>query len=723
MQTLLTERAVASLAGVSTRTVRSRACELITTRAEEPARNGRRPRVYQLRSLAPTLQELFAAQFGGPDSEQNPEQSIVFPLLPGRYNLSASDRAEAERRYHILEPLIAPERFEVLWLQNGRVKSRLIEAIADEHQIGRRTLYEWLRNFEACGLPGLVRHDRSDKGFPKALNRAALDFILAAALPRSGFYGELSVREIYRAYGEERAWRMEHASKKLGDFELRKYSRYVDPNSGRLSPAAQLPQVCYETFRHWYSRIPEVVKVFAREGEEAFHNTQEILSFRELSAVEPMDYLVMDHRLLDIFCLVRTKNGWRLARPWLTAAIDMRTRKWLAWAVVETPSSDSIASVLRRSFVQWGVPLAVYWDNGKDFTCEWLEGKHTHARTESAVKELEPAMRGVLETLNVRVVHAIVRRARAKILEPNFGNTANFDKTLPWYCGHKPTARPERFAKLLEEHEAWLRGQPTEPVFPTIEQVAALYDEFLDSLNEREHSGEGMSKITPTGRGWMCPNECWERLIGNVERRTIPEEVLQFCFAKRRKIKVRNGELRITFGGRQHHYRPLDSSVGLMKLNGNEVEFAYDPLDLETGVVYSQNRFVGLVTNVELRKMGEQSFVEDEKNRRRARREVKRFVEAVHGQVYVPGTLERLARRTAVQPARREPVRPEVPVPLPAAIQDASKAVQKEKEFSFAAAVSGAEAGADLIRKANAAAYQDNDVEDEFQFYGEGIQL
>ena len=30
-----------------------------------------------------------------------------------------------------------------------------------------------------------------------------------------------------------------------------------------------------------------------------------------------------------------------------------------------------------------------------------------------------------------------------------------------------------------------------------------------------------MNKVTPTGRGWMCPNEAWEILIRNVDRREV----------------------------------------------------------------------------------------------------------------------------------------------------------------------------------------------------------
>ena len=134
----------------------------------------------------------------------------------------------------------------------------------------------------------------------------------------------------------------------------------------------------------------------------------------------PMDYVVMDHRRLDIFCLIpKRQGGWTLARPWLTAAIDMRTRKWLAWAIVETPSSDSIATVLKRVFIDHGMPKALYWDNGKDFRCEWFEGRKRANREAPAVGELDPTWRGVLGTLAIRVHHAIVRNARAKLIEPN----------------------------------------------------------------------------------------------------------------------------------------------------------------------------------------------------------------------------------------------------------------------------------------------------------------
>ncbi|MCE5311376.1 MAG: hypothetical protein LLG20_27370, partial [Acidobacteriales bacterium] len=498
MTALLTKREAAEALGRSERWVEQHAERFAAERAER-ARNGRPVLRIRLESLPPEAQKAWAERHRqkvveiAPAAEAAPGQLALGLTMPEAPNLSVEDRAEAEKRYRIIEPLVAPERHRRLWIAHGERSGALITFLAQQHQVAMRTIYAWLKAFKDGGLPALVTKDRVDRGRPRVFNRAALAFLLAASLPKKGCYGNLSVREIYRAYKEERAWRAAHAATPLGEFGRAKYAGWLD-DAGRLRSDAQLPEASYETFRAWASKIPDAVKVMARDGEDKFSATQEILSFRELSQIQPLEYLVMDHRRLDLFCMTRTRDGWRLVRPWLTAAIDMRTRKWLGWSIVETPSSDSIASVLKRVFLDWGLPEACYWDNGKDFVCEWLEGRERRQGEAYRVTEFDTATRGVLETLGVRVHHAIVKRARSKIIEPNFGNTALFDKNTPWWCGHKPDARPERLEQLVRQHEEWVDGRREEPSFKTIEEIAALYDDFLMDLNEREHTGEGMEK-------------------------------------------------------------------------------------------------------------------------------------------------------------------------------------------------------------------------------------
>jgi transposase len=634
--------------------------------------------------------------------------NLTAPFGP---NLSEEDRLEADRRLKIIEPLINPGAYPLLWSQLTR-KGAVIDWISKQHGVKRRTIYRWLDRFEQHGIAGLVPRDRSDKGTPRALNGAALDFLIVTSLPQKGCYGKLSVREIYRAYLEERAWRAKHADTPLLDhFGQHKYHRYLDPESSKLVAAAQLPEASYETFRNWFNRIPEMIKVMGRSGEEAFSNSQEVISFRDLTKLKPLDYVVMDHRRLDIFCLVRDKSGWKLIRPWLTAAIDMRTRKWLSWGIVESPSSDSIASVLKRCILDWGVPSAVYWDNGKDFTSSYLEGGSSKSGAAYRLEEMSQGVRGVLDTLGIRVHHAIVKRARSKIIEPNFLNVANFDRALPWWCGHTPSARPERFEALVTQHEKWLKSEANESPFIPIGEIAILYDEKLRSLNETPHSGVGMVKINPTGpHGWYCPNEIFELLIPQVPRKTVDAATLQFCFWRRRVLKVRNGEVRATFGGESYHYRLQESTVALMSLNGLDIEIAFDPFDLGTAAVYHQHRFVGMAQNAELRRMGEDTFVQDEKDRRGARREVKKFIAAIHSAVPVPDYKERSSRRRAVLPVRTEPERAQAPCALPAGIVAAARAAADETKFSFEASD-----GADVIREADRSAYRDEDTA--FQFF------
>ena len=499
------------------------------------ARNGRADKRYDVSQLTPEVQLTWAAEhkvIPFAPASADPGQLALALTMPVGPNLSTADRAQAEHRFGVIEPILNPDKFPLLQVQ-CKTKADLVAYLCTQHDIKPRTIYTWMQLWKSGGLPALVSKDRSDKGTSRALNNAAKDFLLAAALPRKGVYGVLSVREIFRAYEEERAWRAANFGKVMDDFSADKYARYLDED-GKLRETALLPEVSRETFRIWFNRIPEIIRTMARDGEEAFRNSQEIISFRELTALQPLDYVVMDHRVLDIFCLVPERGGWRLARPWLTAAIDMRTRKWLAWAIVETPSSDSIAAVLKRTFVDHGLPTNLYWDNGRDFRCEWFEGKSHRQEQTDKIGDVDPTWRGVLGTLGIRVTHAIVRNARAKIIEPNFGRVSNFDETLPEFCGHKPTQRPEAFDALITKHERWLETGKGNSPFRTIAQISALYSDVINDLNERPLEGEGMNKVTPSGRGWMCPNEAWEILTQKMERRTIDANLLHFCFAKRR---------------------------------------------------------------------------------------------------------------------------------------------------------------------------------------------
>ena len=191
-------------------------------------------------------------------------------------------------------------------------------------------------------------------------------------------------------------------------------------------PLPSYSQASYATFCRQIARIPELVKVMARRGEDAYRN-HELISFRDYSSIMPMDYVVMDHRVLDIFCLVRdggrveadaavADGGDRHAHAEMAGMGDRRD------AVERFDRGRTEARVHRPRLAE-----GLYWDNGKDFRCEWLEGEAGKARQSGKMdgsgEELDAAC---WSTLDMRVHHAIVYNARAKMIEPNFGPDRRF---------------------------------------------------------------------------------------------------------------------------------------------------------------------------------------------------------------------------------------------------------------------------------------------------------
>lgn len=713
MGALLTREQVIEITGLSERTIRRR---IAPTDAGPVGPNGKPVPLYDAAKLPADVQKLWARgerQKVVEIAPANDGQLALALTAPAGPNLSLEDRAEAEQRFEIIEPLVDRDKYLLLWRLHPAV-SQMMGYLAQAHskpekRITVRTIYRWWSLWKQGGLPALVRRDRSDKGTPRVMNDAARALLLKLAVPQKGMFGALRVREMWRVYEEERVWRDAHVAKAMDEYARDKYARYLDAED-RLLPAAQLPKVSYETFRVWFNRIPEMIRTMGRDGEDAYRTSQEIISHRDITAIDPMQWVVMDHRVLDLFCLVKVHGGWKLVRPWLTVAIDMRTRKWLAWTIVEQPSSDSIATVLKKVFLKYGLPGELYWDNGKDFRCQWFEGRKRQERKADRIAEMDTAWRGVLGTLGIQVHHAMAYNARAKIVEPNFNRVSNFDRTLPEWCGHQPGARPERFEELVRQHELWTKGEAERTPFRTIEEIASLYSRVLHDLNERELEGDGMRKVTPSGYGWMTPNEAWELLIGNVTRRAVPADVLHMCFAKRAELTVRNGEIAMTRGSQPHYYRLVDNSLRLQMLNGKTVDLAYDPLDLGEGAVYFEGRFFGLVQCVELRRMGERAFVEDEKNRRAARRETKKAIAAMTRMAPAPSPEERLLRRAEVLPKRVEDRCLTVAAPVAAEVEEAAAAVREERSFEFEAVP---EAAVTAVQPA------EPNHDDEFVFFGD----
>ncbi len=428
-------------------------------------RNGKPVTLYDIRRCSPEAYRKWELQKAAvpllPTENSSPEETSPAQLamemtIPGGPRMSAADREVVNFRFQVIEPLVDRRKHWQIWRfcsdsavevvkhQAARHK-RTVHKTGEQRPLSWRTVYDWWQRYrgqkfsDRSGLEALVDRSRRDKGCKRKLNEAGQDFIVAMVLPfwdgKDG-YGELSAADVHAAYNEELAWREEHAGTVLQAEDRKRLKKYCSP-IGRLSKSALLPHIHYETVRKVIAALPKSLLVRARSGPERFEATQVAYSYRAIEKLAPMEYVVMDHRRADLFCAVRSgkgeTGGWELIRPWITAAIDMRTRKWLGWRIVRTPSAGSIASVMKRVFLDHGLPQSFYWDNGQDFECFWLDG--------------------VLKDLGIPVTHAKVKNARAKVIEPNFKPLAAWERTTPWWGGHKPSARPERLADRVREFE------------------------------------------------------------------------------------------------------------------------------------------------------------------------------------------------------------------------------------------------------------------------------
>jgi len=596
--------------------------------------------------------------------------------------MSREDLLENDRRARIVKAALNPGASPDLWRAAGQKNGRFLKLLAEKEGVAWAVLYRWLRCYRKSGGQdkSLGPMARSDAGRPRIVTPAARAFIGGCALPKAGEHGLLSMAEIERRYAEELSWRLANRGRVLGPVDAANYAPWLD-SAGCLRADAMLPPINYRTLLRVFNGITPGARVLAREGLEAFKNSQEIISWRAIGEMHVMQCVVFDNRLIDQFVLAPYRGGWRVVRPWIVCAVDMRSRKWLAWALVEVPSSTSIASVFRRVISEFGLPAGVLWDNGRDYKCRFFEGGEWRVNIIPRIESLGERADGVIARLGIRSQHALPYNARAKLIEPAFLATANFDRTQPNWTGHRPDARPdERLKALFAQHALWEQGKIPNSPFPTLATVARRNDEMFRVFNDRPHTGNGMSKIVPAGTAWMSPNECFREFAG--PKVVVDDTVLALCFQRRKMLKVRHGEVKATFGGQPVHYRMLDNPNRLMDFNGLDAEFGYDEFDLSTGSLFIGGKFVGLVDAVSLRAMGGTTgdFVEDERARRASRRDVRKAIALLHAGVHVPSADERASRRAPVVP---EVARPEVAAVMQPAMLAAAAAKKERAAFRF----------------------------------------
>lgn len=328
-----------------------------------------------------------------------------------------------------------------------------------------------------------------------------------------------------------------------------------------------LPLASSATFAREIERsIPVPVLKYYRLGEKACHDECANYIERSYDDLHSNDIWVCDNHTFDIF--IDDGESSKPVRVYLTAFLDVRSRKMVGWYVTDAPSSDATLQALRRGITAYGIPKRIYSDNGREFLTHDIGGRGF--RKSAKTGEHEPMT--ILQHLQIEFRTAMVKNARAKIVERAFVDIKNcFSKLFEGYTGGTIAERPERLKKTGKHAENFI----------IIDEFREYVDIFIRGwFNKQPHSGAGMNGRTRDEVYAACLYE---------QRVATPDE-LNLMMMRTGRMQTVNRGVRIKFYGQELRFYSDDLIMGHDR---EKVYVRYNPDDLAEVRVYDeQDRFL-----------------------------------------------------------------------------------------------------------------------------------
>lgn len=434
IETWLSTKEAAELLGISIRAVQRNCAEGKYRAKEKKSKKGRARFLVGLTSLPVEARKKHAGR------ETQAETRQKFTDLPDWAREAALERNAI---------LTAWYEYAV---EKGQSPAACVDAFITETQDGtvtRSTLYRWRKALTAKGMSGLAPAWKNTR-------KPVADDIFSP--PAKDF-----ARDVYLHQGR--------VGMRIAWFKTKQAARRC---------GWQVPS--YATFRRFIEMIPKSTKILAREGKKAYEDRALPSILRNPAGLEPMEIVESDHHQVDV--AVQLPDG-RVVFPWVTAWMDVRTRKILSWSVVTRPNSDSINISLRELILRYGVPGCVHLDNGKDYRAKLFTGGIERISYRLDMNETE----GIYKALGIKVSWAIPYNAKSKIIERFFKTfRTEFSAFMRGYRGKNTAERPENLKVQIKKGD-----------IHTLESLKESLYCFLEvSYNEeRPHRGKGMENRTP----------------------------------------------------------------------------------------------------------------------------------------------------------------------------------------------------------------------------------
>lgn len=327
----------------------------------------------------------------------------------------------------------------------------------------------------------------------------------------------------------------------------------------------------YSSFRRKieYS-VMEYEKILGREGEKAFRDRCAPFIRRTYDDMQSNEWWIADNHTFDV--MVRDKDG-KIHRPYLTAYMDARSGIFTGYYVTYNPSSEATLIALRRGIRKYGIPENIYVDNGREFLTFDIGGLGHRKKKPKDGKEVYIPP-GVFERLGIKMTNAIVRNAKAKIIERRFLDVKNdFSRLFNTFTGGTVVEKPERLKTVLKKDRIYT----DEEFEQMVENIITWYFN-MESYNGEVASDKGKVKMDVFN----------EHLVK--QRRASDDELNLMLLRSSRLQKVgRRGVHLDIAGGRIDYWN--DDFLQLMF--GKEVYFRYDPDDLASVRIYNkEDKFI-----------------------------------------------------------------------------------------------------------------------------------
>lgn len=311
----------------------------------------------------------------------------------------------------------------------------------------------------------------------------------------------------------------------------------------------QIPS--YSTFcRHIENDITEGLKTLGRYGDKAFKDRYAPYIKRLYDNMESNEWWIADNHTFDVM----TTDGKTTHRLYLTAFMDARSGILTGIYVTNNPSSQATLIALRKGIMEYGIPANIYVDNGREFLTFDVGGLG-HRQKKSTKDKFTPPP--VFERLGIKMTNAIVRNAKAKIIERRFLDLKNsISRLFETFTGGNVLEKPESLKTILKSGRI-----PNDIDFTKQIEMIVKYYFNRDVYNGAVAKDKGKPK-----------QQVYEENL--LHKRVAEESELNLMLMRSSKAQTvgRRG-VHLTVSGQRIDY----FSKELLDMQGKKVYYRYDP--------------------------------------------------------------------------------------------------------------------------------------------------